>query len=115
MSTIGDDRKQGRVELRITTLHDPPGLMVDGDVDFKSLDEFTAAVTAAVAAQPGDIHLMLRGMTFIEVSGMRVLAETSRHLAATGRRLVLHDLPAQLQPVLDAVGWFDHAHEADRT
>jgi anti-anti-sigma factor len=100
---------QAGVQLRITALVDEPGLSVEGDVDFRSLDEFSAAITEAVALHPGDIVIDLGKLTFIEVSGMRVLADTARQLADQDRRLVLRDLAPHLQPVLKVVGWYDNA------
>jgi anti-anti-sigma factor len=91
--------------LRITSITDPPGLAIAGDVDFRSLDEFTTAVSRAVDTYRGDIHLDLGEVEFIEVSGMRVLADVSRRLAEENRRLVLKDLAPHLRPVLQVVGW----------
>ena len=91
--------------LRITSITDPPGLAIAGDVDFRSLDEFTTAVSNAAETYRGDVHLDLSQLEFIEVSGMRVLADISRRLAQENRRLVLKDLAPRLRPVLQVVGW----------
>lgn len=101
---------EGREASTAKTLHivyttDPPGLAISGDVDFRSLAKFTVAVTNVVDTHRGDVHLDLSQVAFIEVSGMRVLAEASRRLARQNRRLVLKDLAPHLLPVLQVVGW----------
>lgn len=95
------------VRLRITALADEPGLSVEGDVDFRGLDEFSQAIAEVVALHPGDIFIDLSKLAFIDVSGMRVLADTARQLADQNRKLVLKDLAPHLQPVLRVVGWYD--------
>lgn len=104
MTTEGREAPTAKT-IRITSLTDPPGLAIAGDVDFRTLDEFTMAVTEAVDTYRGDVHLDLSQLAFIEVSGMRVLAEASRLLARQNRRLVLKDLAPHLRPVLQVVGW----------
>jgi anti-anti-sigma factor len=104
LSTEGREASSAKT-LRITIITDPPGLAFAGDVDFRSLDEFTTAVSHAVDAYRGDVHLDLSQVEFIEVSGMRVLADVSRRLAQENRRLVLKDLAPHLRPVLQVVGW----------
>ncbi len=111
MSVEGHD-ESGAKTLRITSISDPPGLAIAGDVDFRSLAEFTAAVTSAVDAYRGDVHLDLSQLAFIEVSGMRVLAEISRQLAQQNRRLVLKGLAPHLRPVLRVVGWSQEPGDA---
>ena len=104
MSIEGREASSAKT-LRITIITDPPGLAIAGDVDFRSLEEFTTAVTNVVDSHRGDVHLDLSQLVFIEVSGMRVLAETSRRLSRQNRRLVLKDLAPRLWPVLQVVGW----------
>ena len=104
MSTEGREASSAKT-LRITIITDPPGLAIAGDVDFRSLEEFTLAVGHAVDTYQGDVHLDLSQLEFIEVSGMRVLADVSRRLARENRRLVLKELAPHLRPVLQVVGW----------
>lgn len=99
--------RRSPVGLRISALLDRPGLAIEGDVDFRSLDEFSAAIAEVVTQHPGDIYVDLSKLTFIEVSGMRVLADTSRQLADENRKLVLLELAPHLHPVLRVVGWYD--------
>lgn len=106
-----DDRTSAG--LRITALVDQPGLAVEGDVDFRSLGEFTDALAQAIEQHPADVYVDLGGITFMEVSAMRVLADTQRQLAAMNRKLVLRNLAPHLQPVLRVVGWYDSADSAD--
>lgn len=93
--------------LRIKALPDEAGLVVEGDVDFRSLETFTQAIAAAIETDARDVHVDLSGLNFIEVSGMRVLADAARRLSQQDRRLVLHGLAPHLRPVLQVVGWYD--------
>jgi anti-anti-sigma factor len=104
---VTTSERRSPVRLRISELSSQPGLAVEGDVDFRGLDEFAAAVARAVAEHPGDIYIDLSKLTFIEVSGMRVLADASRQLASENRKLVLLELAPHLHPVLRVVGWYD--------
>lgn len=101
------------VDLKITPLTDRPGLAVAGDVDFRSLAEFTEAIADLTQCDSGDIYIDLARVTFIEVSGMRVLADAARRLAEQDRRLVLENLAPHLQPVLKVVGWYGSSDSAD--
>lgn len=92
--------------LRITPLPDGSGLAVEGDVDFRSLETFARAIAEAIEEQPGDVLVDLSGLDFVEVSGMRVLAEAARRLGQDNRRLVLRGLAPHLRPVLRVVGWY---------
>ena len=111
MNTEGHEASSAKT-LRITNITDPPGLAIAGDVDFRSLAEFTTAVTNVVDSYRGDVHLDLSQLAFIEVSGMRVLADVSRQLARQNRRLVLKDLAPHLVPVLQVVGWSQESDDA---
>lgn len=80
----------------------PPGLRFQGEIDASNVG---AVRDALVTQSPAtDLHLDLTGLLFCDVSGVRALvaqAETRdcRH------RLVLHGLPAQIEKVLNVVGW----------
>lgn len=69
---------------------------VTGEIDLVSRDSFETALSAL----PGDrdITLRLEGLTFIDVAGVRALAELSSRLAP--RRLILHDPPTPLRRIL---------------
>lgn len=110
---MSDTDGSATVSLTITPLVDRPGLAVAGDVDFRSLSEFSKAIDGALRTHPGDVHVDLGGLTFIEVSGMRVLADAARQLSEQGRRLVLENVAPHLSPVLKLVGWYDSAGSAD--
>lgn len=105
--SIGDRAADEPGVLRITALPDQTGVAVEGDVDFRSLETFTRAITEAIEASPDDVHVDLSGLDFIEVSGMRVLADAARRLGRQDRRLVLRGIAPHLRPVLRVVGWYD--------
>jgi anti-anti-sigma regulatory factor len=94
--------------LRITRAGCPSRLVIAGDID-----EFThAALVAALASAargPGEIHIDLAGVQFCDLAGLRALvflceAGRANHNHG-GRRVVLHEFPAQLKAVLQIVGW----------
>lgn len=72
---------------------------VTGEIDLVSRDSFETALSV-LSELPGDrdITLRLEGLTFIDVAGVRALAELSARLAP--RRLILHDPPTPLRRIL---------------
>lgn len=91
--------------LRITVIDDPPGIAIAGDVDAVTIAEFSEAVSAAVGQFPGDLHIDLADIGFIDLEGLRILVRASRTLAAEGRKLVLVSAPPYVREVLRVVGW----------
>lgn len=91
--------------LRLTVLTDPSGIAVEGDVDVRTFETFNRAVVAAVEASPGDVHIDLTRLGFIDLDGLRVLVAASSTLSQRGSTLRLHGMPAHLRDVLRIVGW----------
>lgn len=54
----------------------------------------------------GDLQVDLSRLEFTDVTGIRALVGVAEH-ATSGRRLVLHGLPAQISRVMAVVGWAD--------
>ena len=89
--------------LRFSSTGDPPVLMMAGEIDE---DTYPVLVRKLAELGAGDIHLSLAGVEFCDLAGLRAivrLAGPGRGEAA--RRVVLHEVPAQLQTVLGIVGW----------
>jgi anti-anti-sigma factor len=89
-------------QLVVTRTLAPPGLRFRGEIDASNVGAVRQALITQ--SQVADLHLDLTGLLFCDVSGIRALvaqAETRdiRH------RLVLHGLPAQIEKVLNVVGW----------
>lgn len=92
-------------QLVVTRTVRPPGLMFAGEIDLSNSD---AVATSLLREFPvfGDAHLDLRRLIFCDISGIRALVEAADELG-TGRRLLLHGLPDQLQAVIRVTGWSD--------
>ncbi|WNV85591.1 MEDS domain-containing protein [Umezawaea sp. Da 62-37] len=78
-------------------------LRVIGMVDNRTLRHFTAALGTA-RDWPGDIVVDMSALRFIDVAGLRDLADTAAHLGG-GRRLRIEHLAPALCHVVRLVGW----------
>jgi anti-anti-sigma factor len=91
--------------MRITHTTDPPGFVVDGDVDVWDLAELERALVVAVR-QPGDeVYLDLFDLDFMNLDGVRLLVAAAADLHARGRVLVLFRLAVHLRRMIEVVGW----------
>jgi ABC-type transporter Mla MlaB component len=83
----------------------PAGLAIAGEID----EDTYAALVGTLddhARGVAEIHFSLAGVEYCDLAGLRAIVA----LAGTGcdgrdRRVVLHDVPAQLRTVLRIVGW----------
>jgi anti-anti-sigma factor len=103
---------QGRVEpdplhadpwLRVVPTFDPRGLRVVGTVDTTTSTAMTAALDRWSATEPGDIHLDMKDLEFIDIAGLRTLVTAASEL--DGRRLHVVNLAPSLRRVVTLVGW----------
>ncbi len=97
--------------LRITRITGPglapgpaPGLgsgyALAGEIDESTVGGL-AGQLAQIAEDLDEVHLDLAALDYSDLAGLRVIVQ----LAAPGRRLVLHRVPAHLRAVLGIVGW----------
>jgi anti-anti-sigma factor len=91
--------------LRVISTICPPGLRVEGEVDFCSRDRLAAVLDEAVEFGSGDLHVDLTGVTFIDVAGIRMLTTVAKTLNRDGRRLLLHATPPGARKVIHLLGW----------
>jgi anti-anti-sigma regulatory factor len=91
------------LKLVPTTRFGKHGLRVVGTVDNRTIRHFTAALGTA-RGWPGDIVVDMSALTFIDVSGLRALADTASRLAV-GRQLRIERLAPALCEVVRLVGW----------
>jgi ABC-type transporter Mla MlaB component len=89
--------------LQILPTVDPPGLALVGDVDRSNVAALAQAL-ARMRGHAGDVHLDLSGLLFCDLGGLQVIVRASQALE-TGRRLVLHGIPHQLERALEIVEW----------
>jgi ABC-type transporter Mla MlaB component len=96
--------------LRITNTDDPPGLAIAGEIDESTYDGLIGAL-GTFAHGPGEVHVSMGGVSYCDLAGLRaIVCVTGADGGARGnggdtRRVVLHEVPAQLATVLRIVGW----------
>jgi hypothetical protein len=101
--------------LRITRTSNPPGLALKGEIDESTYPGLVQALQASINGL-AEIHLSLGGVSYCDLAGLRaiVCATGARegepngaddNDVGDGRRVVLHEVPAQLMTVLQIVGW----------
>jgi anti-sigma B factor antagonist len=74
-----------------------------GEIDLATVDTLQAEVDAA-ADEAGQVVLDLRGVSFIDSAGLRLVVHSSRSLEAAGRTLAVVRGPREVQRVFDLVG-----------
>ncbi|MGK2948473.1 MAG: STAS domain-containing protein [Acidimicrobiales bacterium] len=79
---------------------DPPVVEVAGEVDLATAGELAAALEPLLATGDGPIVLDVGGVTFIDSSGLAVLAQA----AASGRTLVLRRPSKIVVRVIETTG-----------
>jgi anti-anti-sigma factor len=81
----------------------PHGLSLSGTIDLSNVEGVKGVLVAQALVRP-ELHLELSRVQFIDVSGIRALAEGGRRANGNGR-LVLHGLPPFLKRVMTIIGW----------
>jgi anti-anti-sigma regulatory factor len=89
--------------LRILEMPRPPGLRLLGEVDAGSVDALGSALSGVIAGG-GDRHLDLSGVLFCDLGGLRVVVDAAQRLGS-GRRLVVHGMPAHMRRAMSVAGW----------
>jgi ABC-type transporter Mla MlaB component len=98
--------------LRITSTSHPPGLAIEGEIDESTYPALVQALQASTSGRD-EIHLSLGGVSYCDLAGLRAIVAATgvddREAGGNGRgdrkRVVLHEVPAQLVTVLQIVGW----------
>ena len=98
--------------LRITSTSHPPGLAIEGEIDESTYPGLVQALQASIKGRT-EIHLSLGGVSYCDLAGLRAIVcatgaedcEASGNGHGDSRRVVLHEVPAQLITVLQIVGW----------
>jgi hypothetical protein len=105
--------------LRITSTSNPPGLTLEGEIDESTYPALVQALQASTSDR-AEIHVSLGGVSYCDLAGLRAIVcatgasdgeasdgEASGNGRGDARRVVLHEVPAQLITVLQIVGWDD--------
>jgi anti-anti-sigma factor len=91
--------------LHIASASSSPWLRMAGEIDVSNAPDVGAALHAAQARVPGDLHVDLAAVAFMDVAGLRAFNLAARDLHEHGRMLVLHAVPAHLDRLFRLIGW----------
>jgi len=98
--------------LRITSTSHPPGLAIEGEIDESTYPGLVQALQDSISGR-AELHLSLAGVSYCDLAGLRAIVcatgaddcETSGNGYGDSRRVILHEVPAQIVTVLQIVGW----------
>jgi anti-sigma B factor antagonist len=107
-SGTGRARRSDRQDLQITTADDG-SLVVAGDLDAATADMMDRALRDAEAArqQRTPIVVDLRGVVFMDSSGLRTLVAASLRAGRRGTRVALRNVGPELSRLLEITGLRD--------
>lgn len=84
-----------------------------GELDIASAPKLERELSALIAEPGPELALDLRGVTFIDSSGLRAVLVGNREAAAAGRRLVVIPGDGQVQRVIEMARVTDHLDLGD--
>jgi anti-anti-sigma regulatory factor len=90
-------------QLVVLRTSSPDGISFAGEIDASNSHAVGTSI-AAVATSDRDIHVEVSSLLFCDISGIRAFVTAAEGLPK-GRRLLLHGMPAQLETVIEVVGW----------
>ena len=98
--------------LRVAWAGSPPVLALTGEIDESTYPGLVGALKEATD-RDGEIHVSLAEVEYCDLAGLRAIilltgTDSYSHNGDTpprSRRVVLHEVPPQLQTVLRIVGW----------
>ena len=90
--------------LEITAMAAPAGARVAGEVDLATMPIFDLALEL-LAGCAADVVIDLSDVTFIDIGGVRALAQATRRVRDAGRRLWLRDPSVEVRRMIDLLGW----------
>jgi anti-anti-sigma factor len=88
-----------------------------GELDLAGVDELLAHVDRLLAGTPLVLAVDLRGLTFMDASGVHALIAAGRRCEARGRRFTVIRGSAEIDRLLTAcglAGYFDMVSEPDQ-
>ncbi|MFF3327048.1 STAS domain-containing protein [Streptomyces sp. NPDC002889] len=85
--------------MEICPLADRAGVVAAGEVTLTTRTEWERALEDLVGG-PGDVHLDLSAVTFVDVAGSSTVAVTAQRLG-TGRRMFVNEPPPALRRALE--------------
>ncbi|MHB1988987.1 MAG: anti-sigma factor antagonist [Acidimicrobiales bacterium] len=99
----GDSCLEGFV-LTTSFLGNQVVLGVEGEVDLMTAPELAALLDAAIDRRQGSVVLDLGGVSFMDASGLRVIAEAIGRLGLRDEMLTIRSASANVARILDLVG-----------
>lgn len=90
-----------RLDVEVTELGGRPALAVRGELDISGVAELDRSLAALEGEQPTVLVIDLRGVTFLDSSGLRALLAADRRARNDGRRLVLVRAPDSVHRVFE--------------
>ncbi|WSS24162.1 STAS domain-containing protein [Streptomyces sp. NBC_01190] len=92
--------------LTLTTYDTPTGpvLVVGGDLDHESTDQFRAAVDAAALRPSHTLTVDLAALTFCDSSGITALIAARNHTRGLGADITLTAVPAATARIIRVLG-----------
>jgi anti-sigma B factor antagonist len=79
-------------------------LRLTGELDMAGIDRFEQLLTAQPGPEAGTFVLDMRGLTFIDSSGLRALIMADQRVRAEGGRFIVVRGPARVNEVLEVTG-----------
>ncbi|HEX9712963.1 MAG TPA: STAS domain-containing protein [Actinomycetota bacterium] len=89
------------MSLDVTTTRDADGVQValTGEFDISEAPKVERELRAIEQEDPARIVIDLRGLSFMDSSGLRIIVSAHQRLATEGRRLYLIPGPAPIQRI----------------
>ncbi|WP_433370010.1 STAS domain-containing protein [Streptosporangium sp. CA-115845] len=94
----------GHGSLRVLFTDLPVGLRCEGEIDLCTRHVLVQALAMAAERTRGDLYADLQGVDFVDVGGLRVLAEIAFGMAGD-RRLVVRGLRPHAWRIAELCGW----------
>jgi RNA polymerase sigma-B factor len=96
----------GEVEFRVDVMQEQGGVRVcpGGDVDVATIGRLRERINAAMAAVADRVTLDLRATTFIDSSGLQLVADTDTWASRSGTEFVIIAGPPAVQHTFDVAG-----------
>jgi anti-anti-sigma factor len=93
-------------DARLTILATECGWEIDGEIDAHSAPSLSTALSELPS--PTEVIVDVRGVGFMDSSGLRVLLETSHRAAQAGKKLVIYRPQGAVRRVIEVSGLTEH-------
>jgi cysteine synthase B len=103
----------GELRCRVVAQRGWTILVFSGDLDFSHMDTARKALVGLMPPRHGGLALDLRGLTFMDTSGVRLVLQALHHADACDAQFALVEGSFEIQRVLDLVGLTDQLRIVD--